>query len=107
MCLRSCGIPSRPPVAARPLTQLAEYSVNAHKSGVVQSTDFLKARIFRPWFLQFSQKLLEGDPSRRVSSQQCSPQQAFHTTSGTALLSAACDMPRRHAVCHCSATQCV
>ena len=40
--LCSCGIPSRPPVAARPLTQLAEYSVNAHKSGTVQSTDFLK-----------------------------------------------------------------
>jgi hypothetical protein len=42
--LCSCGIPSRPPVAARPLTQLAEYSVNAHKSGTVQSTDFLKVR---------------------------------------------------------------
>lgn len=31
-------------MAARPLTQLAEYSVNAHKSGVLQHTDFLKVR---------------------------------------------------------------
>ena len=44
--MHSCGIPSRPPVAARPLTQLAEYSVNAHKSGVVQSTDFLKVSYY-------------------------------------------------------------
>jgi carnosine synthase len=40
--LTSCGIPSKPPVAARPLTQIAEYSVNAHKSGTLQHTDFLK-----------------------------------------------------------------
>ena len=44
--MHSCGIPSRPPVAARPLTQLAEYSVNAHKSGVIQSTDFLKVSYY-------------------------------------------------------------
>lgn len=41
---RSCGIPSRPPVAARPLQFLAEYSLNATKSGTVQHTDYLKAR---------------------------------------------------------------
>mmetsp|Transcript_14843 Transcript_14843/g.44835 ORF Transcript_14843/g.44835 Transcript_14843/m.44835 type:complete len:618 (-) Transcript_14843:511-2364(-) len=40
--LCSCGIPSRPPVAARPLQFLAEYSLNASKSGTIQHTDYLK-----------------------------------------------------------------
>ncbi|KAL3140541.1 hypothetical protein ABBQ32_005121 [Trebouxia sp. C0010 RCD-2024] len=41
--LMTCaGIPSRPPVAARPLMYIAEYSINAQKSGKVQHIDFLK-----------------------------------------------------------------
>lgn len=41
--LMTCaGIPSRPPVAARPLMYIGEYSINAQKSGRMQHTDFLK-----------------------------------------------------------------
>lgn len=41
--LMTCaGIPSRPPVAARPLMYIAEYSINAQKSGRIQHIDFLK-----------------------------------------------------------------
>lgn len=41
--LMTCaGIPSRPPVAARPLMYIGEYSINAQKSGRIQHTDFLK-----------------------------------------------------------------
>lgn len=40
--LTCAGIPSRPPVAARPLMYIAEYSINAQKSGRIQHIDFLK-----------------------------------------------------------------
>lgn len=40
--LTCAGIPSRPPVAGRPLVHVAEYSVNAHKSGVILNTDYIK-----------------------------------------------------------------
>ena len=41
--LMTCaGIPSRPPVAARPLMYIAEYSINAQKSGIIQHIDFLQ-----------------------------------------------------------------
>lgn len=38
-----CGVPVRPLIARRPLRQLAEYSINAKVSGMLQHTDFLKA----------------------------------------------------------------
>lgn len=38
------GIPARPPVARRPLVQMAEYSINAHASGVLRDLKFLE-----PW----------------------------------------------------------
>jgi hypothetical protein len=37
----SVGIPARPPVAKRPLVQMAEYSINAKKTGVIRDFDFL------------------------------------------------------------------
>ena len=40
--LCSAGIPSRPPIAAKPLMYIAEYSVNAKVSGRVMNTDFCK-----------------------------------------------------------------
>ena len=40
--LTCAGIPSRPPVAARPLMYIGEYSINAKKTGRLQHTDFLK-----------------------------------------------------------------
>ena len=43
--LTCAGIPSRPPVAARPLMYIAEYSINAQKSGKMQHVDFLKVNI--------------------------------------------------------------
>lgn len=44
--LMTCaGIPSRPPVAARPLMYIAEYSINAQKSGKIQHIDFLKVQL--------------------------------------------------------------
>ena len=43
--LMTCaGIPSRPPVAARPLMYIAEYSINAQKSGKIQHIDFLTVK---------------------------------------------------------------
>lgn len=40
--LMACaGIPVRPPVAPRPLKQMAEYTVNAQVTGVLQHVDFL------------------------------------------------------------------
>lgn len=40
----SVGIPARPPIARRPLVQMAEYSINAKKSGVIRDFKFLE-----PW----------------------------------------------------------
>eukprot|EP00878_Enallax_costatus_P017564 GHUV01018451.1.p1 GENE.GHUV01018451.1~~GHUV01018451.1.p1 ORF type:complete len:258 (+),score=68.58 GHUV01018451.1:84-857(+) len=39
--MTSAGIPARPPVARRPLVQMAEYSINAKVSGICRHTDFL------------------------------------------------------------------
>ncbi len=35
------GIPSRPPVAAKPLMNIAEFSVNAMKTGILRDAHFL------------------------------------------------------------------
>lgn len=59
--LTCAGIPSRPPVAARPLVHVAEYSVNAHKSGVIVSTDYIK--VCSPTFPLNSQVLDFSPPS--------------------------------------------
>lgn len=40
--LLSAGIPSRPPVASQPLTHIAEFSVNAQKTGVLANISFLE-----------------------------------------------------------------
>ncbi|DBA70287.1 TPA: hypothetical protein ACH3X2_012184 [Trebouxia sp. C0005] len=40
--LTCAGIPSRPPIAAKPLMYIAEYSINAQKTGKMQHIDFLK-----------------------------------------------------------------
>ena len=50
--LTCAGIPSRPPVAARPLMYIAEYSINAQKSGKMQHIDFLKVSIYCVQFLR-------------------------------------------------------
>lgn len=42
--LTCAGIPSRPPIAAKPLMYIAEYSINAQKTGRMQHTDFLKVK---------------------------------------------------------------
>ena len=42
--LCSAGIPSRPPIAAKPLMYIAEYSVNAKVSGRILNIDFCKVR---------------------------------------------------------------
>ncbi|KAI8466821.1 MAG: ATP-grasp domain-containing protein [Monoraphidium minutum] len=42
--MTSVGIPARPPVAKRPLVQMAEYSINAKASGVIRDFAFLD-----PW----------------------------------------------------------
>ncbi|EFN59059.1 hypothetical protein CHLNCDRAFT_137776 [Chlorella variabilis] len=46
--LASAGIPSRPNVAARPLRNIAEYSVNALRTGRLRDIDFLKPYQGRP-----------------------------------------------------------
>ena len=40
--LTTAGIPSRPPVAPKPLMHIAEFSSNAKKTGVIQDTGFCK-----------------------------------------------------------------
>ncbi len=42
--LTCAGIPSRPPIAAKPLMYIAEYSINAQKTGKMQHIDFLKVK---------------------------------------------------------------
>ena len=40
--LMACaGIPVRPPIAKRPLKEIAEYTINAEVSGIIQHTNFL------------------------------------------------------------------
>lgn len=46
--LTTAGIPSRPPVAPKPLMNIAEFSSNAKQTGVVRDTDFCKARPLCP-----------------------------------------------------------
>jgi len=40
--LTTAGIPVRPPVASKPLKNIAEFSSNAKKTGTVQNDDFCK-----------------------------------------------------------------
>lgn len=40
--LCTAGIPSRPPVAAKPLASIAEFSVNAMRTGLLRNVDFLE-----------------------------------------------------------------
>ncbi|KAK9812604.1 hypothetical protein WJX72_000445 [[Myrmecia] bisecta] len=40
--LTAAGIPSRPPVAPKPICNIAEYSINAYKTGKIQHTHFHK-----------------------------------------------------------------
>lgn len=40
--MTSCGIPSRPPTSTAPMKFLAEYSVNAKKSGKIEHNDYLE-----------------------------------------------------------------
>jgi hypothetical protein len=40
--LTAAGIPSRPPIARTPLVNMAEYSINADRSGVLERDDFLE-----------------------------------------------------------------
>ena len=41
--LTAAGVPSRPPVAPRPLKFIAEFSINAKKTGRITDVDFMKA----------------------------------------------------------------
>lgn len=43
--LASAGIPSRPYIAKRPDKYVAEYSVNAKHTGIIQSVDFVKVSL--------------------------------------------------------------
>ena len=42
--MTAAGIPARPPVAKKPLVNMAEYSINAHSTGYIRNFDFLT-----PW----------------------------------------------------------
>ena len=39
--LCTVGVPARPPTSSKPLVQLAEFSINAAKTGVIRSFDAL------------------------------------------------------------------
>ena len=54
--LMAVGIPSRPPVAMRPLSRIAYAFINARRSGTVTSTDFVEQYRKRPgvvWILVY------------------------------------------------------
>ena len=40
--LCTAGIPAKPPVAPKPLMNIAEYSVNSMKTGILKDNDYLK-----------------------------------------------------------------
>jgi len=42
--LASCGLPAKPPIAKKPLMRVAEYSINAPATGIIQDTGFMS-----PW----------------------------------------------------------
>lgn len=37
-----CGIPTQPLIAKHPLANIAEYTVNVHKSGIIENLDFIE-----------------------------------------------------------------
>jgi len=46
--MTAAGIPARPTIARRPLVNMAEYSINADRSGVLERDDFLHAWAAHP-----------------------------------------------------------
>lgn len=58
------GIPSRPNVAPRPLRNIAEYSVNALRTGRLRDLDFLKPYQGRPDVLYANPLVEAGDRVR-------------------------------------------
>lgn len=68
--LTCAGIPSRPPIAAKPLMYIAEYSINAQKTGKMQHIDFLKVKPcmcfqlhLQPYLQPYKHSLLTADAS--------------------------------------------
>jgi hypothetical protein len=59
------GIPSRPNVAPRPLRNIAEFSVNALRTGHIRDVDFLKPYHGRPDVLYANPLVQAGDKVRR------------------------------------------
>lgn len=59
--LRAAGIPSRPNVAPRPLRNIAEYSVNALRTGKLRDLDFLQPYRGRPDVLYANPLVEAGD----------------------------------------------
>lgn len=55
------GIPSRPNVAPRPLRNIAEFSVNALRTGRLRDIDFLKPYQGRPDVLYANPLVQAGD----------------------------------------------
>lgn len=37
-----CGIPTQPLIAKHPLANIAEYTVNVHKSGIIEHVEFIE-----------------------------------------------------------------
>eukprot|EP00887_Chlorella_sp_A99_P000177 scaffold13.g177.t1 len=64
--LAACGIPSRPPVAAKPLQPIAEFSVNAMRTGILRDVSFLDKYQSDPQarFVLYARPLVE--PGSRV-----------------------------------------
>lgn len=57
--MTSAGIPARPPVAQRPLVQMAEYSINAKSTGILRNTAFLDKWVNHPDVL-YARALVEA-----------------------------------------------
>ncbi len=71
--LRAAGIPSRPNVAPRPLRNIAEYSVNALRTGRLRDLDFLKPYQGRPDVLYANPLVEAGERVSRCCPLLCLP----------------------------------
>ncbi len=87
--LTCAGIPSRPPIAAKPLMYIAEYSINAQKTGKMQHIDFLKVKpcmCFKLHLQPHKHSLLTADPSACTACSTVVPDCAVNSEGSVGLV---------------------
>lgn len=63
--MASIGIPVRPPAAKEPLKYIAEYSINAPKSGVIEHDQFISKWAGHPDVI-YARPLVSGGDKVRI-----------------------------------------